>query len=915
MYLRFAFLSCLVSPALLTVQAACGEAPTAKPARLDFFGDPLPDGADFRIGTTRLRHHTNVVRPFENVLFSPNGKFVFSSAKGEREVRMWETVTGREVRRFPAEISDPTFSLSADGSLLALGDINEIFLYETASGKKLRTIQLERTPLDTVWITRLSFSSDGKSLTADHSGGQPDKYRLSRWDAVTGKRIETIWKSNADWPLALSADARLLATNGEDQKVRLWETASGKKVREWEVAGKAPHGHRCLLFSPDGRNIVMAGEDARIRVYERATGNEVRSWTGLLQVADSNKHKRKPLWMQFQPGSYRAPVEWLAFAPDGKTLASVDCNDVLRLWDWKSGRELRHFAGVSGPVAFSHDGKTLAAAGVDCRIRLCSTATGRDLCPFVDPGKITNVAFAPDGRVLAVGSDRGLLHLFDARIGRELKQFPGYCLFAFSPKGGRLLVRCQEGDCFGPWCLLDAATGHEDIRFRSPEEDSYCYCGGWDAEKKLLLTCGGGSARVWNTATGKIRRDIRGEKEGAERYCSPDGRTVAVTDRVANQISLFAADTGKELRPLTGYRWDVRYRACRGKASVSGGGLFRPLFSPNGKVLLAGCDLESLGLWDLSAGKQFLRLSCNQFLPHQPIFSPNSDLLCLLDPQGDTCLVDLATGRVRHRLTWTGGDLSWILESVRAFSPDGRLLAASYDPHTFVLWEVATGQPIRTWPGHGRGELRQMVFSSDGRRLATVGIDGTALVWDVTGLSPGGRLPARRLTLPETESAWRDLADKDAAKAHRAVWTLTADPERALPLLRQCLHATTNPDPRRLARLIADLDNDVFAVRESATTELRNLSALAQPALQEARKGQPSLELRRRVQGLLEELDGATLSAESLRGLRAVAVLEHMAGAEARQLLRTLSEGATGAALTREAKASLARLRSGRVQP
>jgi hypothetical protein len=245
----------------------------------------------------------------------------------------------------------------------------------------------------------------------------------------------------------------------------------------------------------------------------------------------------------------------------------------------------------------------------------------------------------------------------------------------------------------------------------------------------------------------------------------------------------------------------------------------------------------------------------------------------------------------------------------REFSPDGRLLAVAYDASTLILWETLTGRSIRTWPGHGRAELRQMRFSSDGRRLATVSGDGTALVWDVTGQSPDGRLPSRHLTPAEVKQAWSDLADADAAKAYRAIWTLVADPARALPFLRERLHPIQAGDPQRIARLIADLDSDDFTVRDAATQELRKFGEAAQSALRAAIKDKPSLELRQRARGLLNEVDGAALSAEGLRVLRAVAVLEYSAGGEARPLLEILADGAPEARLTRAAKAALTRLR------
>jgi hypothetical protein len=334
-----------------------------------------------------------------------------------------------------------------------------------------------------------------------------------------------------------------------------------------------------------------------------------------------------------------------------------------------------------------------------------------------------------------------------------------------------------------------------------------------------------------------------------------------------------------------------------------------PTFAPNGKVVVAACDEHAFALWDAASGRRTQRWSCTELLPVNPTFSSDGKWLALLDPHGSPCLVDAARGRVRHRLAWKGGDVSWVLNSVdRAFSADSRLLATAYDPHTLVLWEVATGRPIRTWSGHGQGELLQLVFSADSRRLATLSSDGTALLWDVIGLSSDGQLPARKLTLAQTEQAWKDLADADAASGHRAIWVLSADPARALPLLRERLHPAAAMETGRLARLTTALDSDDFRARDTATRELKKLGELARPALQAALKGEPSLELRRRVQRLLDALDNGALPAESLRHLRAVAVLEHIASAEARKLLDALATGAPEARLTQEAKAALARL-------
>ncbi len=855
------------------------------PARIDAFGDPLPEGANYRLGTTRLR--VSPLSNFEHLSFDSKGKHILAYDATDGKIRMWELAGGREVRSFDAGYRS-AFTISPDGTALAVASSDKIRVYELATGKERLAIQHVRQIDD---ANAIAYSPDGKNILALCGCKKND--RVIRWESATGKKLGE-WHLAENRPIAFSPDTRLVASVAKKENaIRLWDTASGKKVREWKTAAKMDDELRCLSFSPDGRHLAAAGSDAKIRIYETASGNEIRSWKVWTDEGDADK-------------SNLPAVYDLAFAPDGKTLASVDRHQVCRLWDAKTGRELRHFDNVSGRVAFTADGKILAARGADSRLRLWETATGRDLCPFTDPGRITSVMFAPNARVLVENSDRGRARLLDERDGRPCKpilELPGE-VRAISPDGSRLLLLRRDGDRFEPLCLLDAATGKERLRFANTNEGDFV--AGWTPDGRTLITDGGKwpvkPVRVWDTATGKSGK----KRWQAGVRCSPDGRTIAEMEKTTT-IRLFAVDAGEEQSRLMGCGERLSYLPRR---QSYGSYFFRPHFSPDGKTLLTGLEGgESFALWDTARAKPIFRLRCADYYLGNAVFSANGRLLALLDSCGDPCLLATATGRPLHRLTRKGGNLSWIMSSVnRAFSPDGRLFAAAYDEHTLVLWETATGNPIRTFSGHGRGKLDQMVFSADSRRLATVGNDGTALVWDATGISPDGRLPARQLTAEETEAAWRALADKDASKAHRALWTLTADPERALPMLRQRLHATAKPDPRRLAQLLADLDDDSFAVREAATTELRKMGEATRSALRQTMQSKPSLEVRRRVEGLLHAIDEALLSADAMRELRAVAVLEHIGNEEAQRLLGTLAAGVADTRLTREAEEARARL-------
>src|SRR5262249_55496837 len=143
--------------------------------------------------------------------------------------------------------------------------------------------------------------------------------------------------------------------------------------------------------------------------------------------------------------------------------------------------------------------------------------------------------------------------------------------------------------------------------------------------------------------------------------------------------------------------------------------------------------------------------------------------------------------------------------------------------------------------------------------------------------------------------------------AHRVLGVLARCPTQTVPFLKEHLRPAEAPEARRLSRLLSDLDSERFEVREKATQDLEALGELVESAIRQTLEGQPSLEVRRRAEALLQRLEGPVTSPESLRLLRAVEVLEHCGTPDARRLLAALAEGAA-CRPTREAKAALARL-------
>jgi hypothetical protein len=258
---------------------------------------------------------------------------------------------------------------------------------------------------------------------------------------------------------------------------------------------------------------------------------------------------------------------------------------------------------------------------------------------------------------------------------------------------------------------------------------------------------------------------------------------------------------------------------------------------------------------------------------------------------------ELATGKLRFR--------SAEAAALVICSPDSRVLAADGGA-TIRLLDLRTGKEFRRLKGH-QAEVEALAFTRDGKCLISGSADSTALVWGGAALSP----PAVKIEEQNAErlaELWSALANKTTAEAFQAAAELVASPKGAVALLAERVKPIAAPDAKQLSKRIADLDNDNFDVRESASTELGRLGELARPALEEARKSK-SPETRRRVEELLNRLkpDGS-LPAEDLRQLRALEVLEKINTPEARQLLHVLSRGAEGAWLTREAKTTLERL-------
>src|SRR5262249_32595872 len=251
--------------------------------------------------------------------------------------------------------------------------------------------------------------------------------------------------------------------------------------------------------------------------------------------------------------------------------------------------------------------------------------------------------------------------------------------------------------------------------------------------------------------------------------------------------------------------------------------------------------------WDAETGRFLSPLGKHAALVEHVVYSPDGRTIAAATGQGLIHLWETATHLQRALINPAGNVTSM------AFSNDGRFLAVvdgrrfgwvpapgqgkenlKWGEHKhwdeIRVWDLATGKEIHRFGKH-RDAIASIAFSPDGKLLASGSYDTTVLLWDMTSVAAKARLEVAAPSAKELEFLWTDLVGNDAARAYRAGWTLASAPEQALTLLTEKLQPVGEADAKRMTRLISDLDDANFAVRQTATQALTKLGVTAKPAL------------------------------------------------------------------------------------
>ncbi|PKN70100.1 MAG: hypothetical protein CVU54_06825 [Deltaproteobacteria bacterium HGW-Deltaproteobacteria-12] len=310
-----------------------------------------------------------------SISVSTEPNVVLTRNRYERDIRLWDVMSGKEIRRFPASFGLLTY----DGKKIIAPASKTLQVFDRATGRAGKPF----TGNAAEEISALALSAKGGyAVTGDKSG------MMQFWDVGAGALLKTIKaeENSRIIAVAFSPDNQYAATLARFGMLKIWNLQDGRKISEFktdyvpahydelEAGDYVNYGNGILAFSPDSRHIACGPV-----LLDAATGRKV---------------------LDFQTPN--GPGYWVTFSPDGAYLLSKNM-----LWDTATGRRVRKMESITDGTfsLFSADGKTIYAADDEGVFSMVDPVTGKLIRRYKE--YISGAAFAVSrDQKMMVAADR-----------------------------------------------------------------------------------------------------------------------------------------------------------------------------------------------------------------------------------------------------------------------------------------------------------------------------------------------------------------------------------------------------------------------------------------------------------------------------------------------------------------------------